>query len=80
MILRNHYLDQDESFQKLLKFRTLFFSPWTLLLNMVCFASDIYFIYSTETVKKLITMLLLVIRKNLQFALAASQSASVSVS
>ena len=35
--LQNRFLDQGKSFQKLLKFRTLFCLPCILHLNMVCF-------------------------------------------
>ena len=43
MILKNHFLDQDKSFQKLFKFRTWFSLPGALHLNMVCLTCDIYF-------------------------------------
>ena len=54
MILQNHSLDQDKSFQKLFKFRTWICLPCTLHLNMVCFTCDIYFGYLKKTIKKLI--------------------------
>ena len=66
MILQNHSLDQDKSFQKLLKFRTWLCLPCTLnlcILNMVCFTCGVYFGYFKKTVEKLISLLLLTIRK-----------------
>ena len=45
MDLQNHYLDQDKSFQKLLKFRTWFCLCCTLYCNIVCFTSGVYFWY-----------------------------------
>ena len=52
MILQNDSLDQDKSFQKLLKFVTWFCLPGTLHPNMVCFTCDIYFGYLKKKVKK----------------------------
>ena len=48
-ILKN--IDQDKSFQKLLRFRFWLCLLGTLHLNVVCFTCDIYFGYSKETVK-----------------------------
>ena len=51
MVLQNHSLDQDKSFQKLLKFRTWLCLPCILHFNMVCLIYDIYFGYFKETQK-----------------------------
>ena len=64
MILQNHSLDQDKSFQKLLKFRTFLCLPCTLQLNMVCLHVIVTLEIFKKTVKRLIYPLLLAICKH----------------
>ena len=68
MILQNHSLSQDKTFQILLKFRTSLCLPCALHLNMVCFTCDMvcftcdnYFGCLKKTQKN--NLLLLTIRK-----------------
>ena len=68
MILQNHSLSQDKTFQILLKFRTWLCLPCTLHLNMACFTCDMvcftrdnYFGCLKKTLK--INLLLLTICK-----------------
>ena len=66
MILQNH---STKSFQKLLKFRTWFYLPYPLHLNMACFKFDIYFGHFNQkknkkkNCQKISFVLLLTIRK-----------------